>query len=205
MPITEFPGGRWWATNPSSIFAVESDYGGPDALKDFVKAAHQHGLAVILDVVYNHMGPSDLDLWRFDGWYENEGGGIYFYNDGRATTPWGATRPDYGRSEVRQYLRNNTLMWLDEYHIDGLRWDSTLYMRNVIGENNAKASDIPEAWALMQWINEEIKAHFPRQDLNCRRSATKPLVDQAHQRRRRCVRCAVGQRLCAPGAHHADH
>ncbi|MBE2237063.1 MAG: alpha amylase C-terminal domain-containing protein [Caldilineaceae bacterium] len=161
MPITEFPGGRSWGYNPSSIFAVESEYGGPDALKDFVKAAHQHGIAVILDVVYNHMGPSDLDLWRFDGWCENEGGGIYFYNDERAETPWGATRPDYGRPEVRQYLRDNALMWLEEYHIDGLRWDSTLYMRNVIGQNNAKASDIPEAWALMQWINEEIKAHFP--------------------------------------------
>ena len=107
------------------------------------------------------MGPSDLDLWRFDGWCENEGGGIYFYNDERAETPWGATRPDYGRPEVRQYLRDNALMWLEGYHIDGLRWDSRLYMRNVIGQNNAKASDIPEAWALMQWINEEIKAHFP--------------------------------------------
>ena len=61
----------------------------------------QHGIAVILDVVYNHLGPSDLDLWQFDGWSENGKGGIYFYEDDRSTTPWGETRPDYGRSEVR--------------------------------------------------------------------------------------------------------
>src|SRR4030042_171317 len=78
----------------------------------FVKAAHEQGIAVIVDVVYNHFGPGDLDLWRFDGWSENEKGGIYFYNDCRSETPWGDTRPDYGRDEVRQYLRNNALMWL---------------------------------------------------------------------------------------------
>jgi 1,4-alpha-glucan branching enzyme len=182
MPITEFPGGRSWGYNPSSIFAVESDYGGPDALKDFVKAAHQHDIAVILDVVYNHLGPSDLDLWRFDGWYENEGGGIYFYNDNRAETPWGATRPDYGRPEVRQYLRDNALMWLDEYHIDGLRWDSTIYMRNIVGQNNARASDIPEAWALMQSINEAINSRFPgkisiAEDLQQNPWLTKPVSE----------------------------
>ena len=55
------------------------------AFKQFVKRAHQEGIAVILDVVYNHLGPSDLDLWQFDGWSENDRGGIYFYNDDRAT------------------------------------------------------------------------------------------------------------------------
>ncbi len=161
MPPMEFPGGYSWGYNPSSIFAIESDYGGPAAFKAFVKAAHEHGIAVILDVVYNHLGPSDLDLWQFDGWQENEMGGIYFYNDKRAETPWGATRPDYGRSEVRQFLRDNAIMWFAEYHVDGLRWDSTIYMRNVNGNANNPASDLPEAWALMQWINGEIKANFP--------------------------------------------
>lgn len=60
---------------------MESDYGGATGFRKFVKAAHGVGIGVIVDVVYNHLGPSDLDLWRFDGWYENEGGGIYFYND----------------------------------------------------------------------------------------------------------------------------
>ena len=161
MPPMEFPGGHSWGYNPSSIFAIESDYGGPAAFKEFVKAAHEHGIAIILDVVYNHLGPSDLDLWQFDGWRENEMGGIYFYNDERAQTPWGATRPDYGRSEVRQFLRDNAIMWFAEYHVDGLRWDSTIYMRNVNGNANNPTSDLPEAWALMQWINSEIKTHFP--------------------------------------------
>ncbi len=158
MPAAEFAGDYSWGYNPAHIFAVESAYGGPDAFKTFVREAHKNGIAVILDVVYNHLGPSDLDLWRFDGWSENDGGGIYFYNDHRAQTPWGATRPDYGRGEVRQFLRDNALHWLREYHVDGLRFDMTLYMRSIAGNGD---DDIPEGWSLMQWINQEVHAHFP--------------------------------------------
>ncbi|MAU01449.1 MAG: 1,4-alpha-glucan branching protein [Anaerolineaceae bacterium] len=161
MPPMEFPGGFSWGYNASLPFAIETDYGGPQAFKAFVKAAHEQGIAVILDVVFNHLGPGDLDLWRFDGWYQNDGGGIYFYNDERADTPWGDTRPDYGRPQVRQYLRDNVLMWLDEYHVDGLRWDATAYIRNVSGHDQNPAGDLPEGWSLMQWINEEIQAHAP--------------------------------------------
>ena len=123
MPATEFAGGVSWGYNPGHIFAVESTYGGPEGFKAFIKAAHKSGIAVILDVVYNHFGPSDLDLWQFDGWSENDRGGIYFYNDWRSETPWGDTRPDYGRREVRQFIRDNALYWLEEYHLDGLRFD----------------------------------------------------------------------------------
>ncbi|HVL15344.1 MAG TPA: alpha-amylase family glycosyl hydrolase, partial [Gemmata sp.] len=70
MPVAEFAGDRSWGYNPAHMFAVESAYGGPKAFKEFVREAHRHGFAVILDVVYNHFGPSDLDLWRFDGWSE---------------------------------------------------------------------------------------------------------------------------------------
>ena len=84
MPVAEFAGDFSWGYNPAHIFAVESAYGGPDGFKEFVKEAHRAGIAVILDVVYNHFGPSDLDLWRFDGWSENDKGGIYFYNDWRS-------------------------------------------------------------------------------------------------------------------------
>lgn len=161
MPPTEFPGGFSWGYNPSYPFAIEHDYGGPDGFVKFVKAAHERGIAVIVDVVYNHLGPSDLDLWRFDGWYENEGGGIYFYNDWKSHTPWGDTRPDFGRPEVRQYLRDNALMWLREYDVDGLRWDATAYIRNVEGFDNSPANDLPDGWTLMQWINNEIDAHYP--------------------------------------------
>ena len=161
MPVAEFAGDFSWGYNPAHPFAVASIYGGPDALKRFVKAAHEHGIAVIVDVVYNHLGPSDLDLWQFDGWSENEKGGIYFYNDRCSQTPWGETRPDYGRGEVRQYLRDNALMWLEEYHADGLRWDMIAYIKSIDGNTDNPANDIPEGWSLMQWINVEIQQLFP--------------------------------------------
>jgi 1,4-alpha-glucan branching enzyme len=161
MPVAEFSGDFSWGYNPAHPFAVESIYGGPDALKRFVKAAHEHGIAVIIDVVYNHLGPSDLDLWQFDGWSENEKGGIYFYNDHRSQTPWGETRPDYGRGEVRQYLRDNALMWLEEYHADGLRWDMIAYIKSIDGNMTTSVNDLPEGWSLMQWINVEIQQLFP--------------------------------------------
>ena len=161
MPIMEFAGDFSWGYNPSHPFAVESIYGGPDAFKRFVKAAHEHGIAVIVDVVYNHLGPSDLDLWQFDGWSENEKGGIYFYNDRRSSTPWGETRPDYGRDEVRFYLRDNALMWFEEYHVDGLRWDMIVYINSIDGDTANRANDISDGWTLMQWINHESHQRFP--------------------------------------------
>ncbi|WP_309500133.1 alpha-amylase family glycosyl hydrolase [Sulfurovum sp.] len=158
MPVGEFAGERSWGYNPAHIFSAETDYGGPLAFKKFIKRAHQAGIAVILDVVYNHLGPSDLDLWQFDGWSENGRGGIYFYNDDRAVTPWGETRPDYGRGEVRQYLLDNAMMWLEEYHIDGIRFDCTQFIRTVDGSS---VQDLPEGWSLLQWINSQITQKFP--------------------------------------------
>ncbi len=165
MPSTEFPGGYSWGYNVAHPFAVESDYGGPLGFKQFVNEAHQRGIAVFLDIVINHIGPNDNALWQYDGWYENDGGGIYFYQDWRAETPWGHTRPDYGRGEVRQYFRDNALMWLEEYHCDGLRFDATAYIRHVHGQDSGmqpdQAGDLPEGWALMRWLNEEIQARQP--------------------------------------------
>lgn len=152
MPIAEFAGDYSWGYNPASLFAVSSTYGGPKAFKEFVKRAHENGFAVILDVVYNHFGPSDLDLWRFDGWSENDGGGIYFYQDWRRSTPWGDTRPDYGRPQVRQFIRDNALMWIEEYHVDGLRMDMTLYVR----KSDAGGDDLSDGWSLLRWINGEV-------------------------------------------------
>ena len=160
LPAAEFPGSRSWGYNPANPFALESDYGGPVAFKEMVKQAHQHGIAVVLDVVYNHFGPGDLNLWQFDGWSENDGGGIYFYNDWRAKTPWGENRPDYGRPEVRQYIRDNALMWLEEYRCDGLRADAIAFVRNVNGEEDPGA-DLPDGHSLMGWINAEIDQTMP--------------------------------------------
>ncbi len=161
MPAMEFAGDISWGYNPAHIFAVESAYGGPHAFKDFVAAAHRAGFAVIMDVVYNHFGPSDLDLWRFDGWSENDKGGIYFYNDWRSETPWGDTRPDYGRHEVRDFIRSNALFWLDEYHVDGLRFDMTLFIRNVRGDEHDPGDSLADGWGLMRWINDDIRRQFP--------------------------------------------
>ena len=161
MPLAEFPGAHSWGYNPSHIFAVESDYGGPAGLKAFIAAAHALGLAVIVDVVYNHLGPSDLDLWQFDGWHENGKGGIYFYNDWRSSTPWGDTRPDYGRPEVRQFLRDNALFWLDAFGADGLRWDMTLYIRTVHGNQHDAGQSIADGWGFMQSVNREVRARWP--------------------------------------------
>jgi 1,4-alpha-glucan branching enzyme len=158
MPVGEFAGDRSWGYNPAHIFSVELTYGGPLAFKRFVKRAHQQGIAVILDVVYNHLGPGDLDLWQFDGWSENNRGGIYFFNDDRAITPWGETRPDYGRGEVRQYLLDNVFMWLEEYHIDGIRFDCTQFIRTVDGTRD---QDLPEGWSLLQWINSQVSQKYP--------------------------------------------
>jgi 1,4-alpha-glucan branching enzyme len=158
MPVGEFAGERSWGYNPAHIFSVEIDYGGPVAFKQFIKHAHQDGIAVILDVVYNHLGPSDLDLWQFDGWSENDRGGIYFYNDDRGSTPWGETRPDYGRGEVRQFFLDNVIMWLEEYHVDGIRFDCTQFIRTI---NGAGTQDLPDGWSLMQWINSQVAERYP--------------------------------------------
>jgi 1,4-alpha-glucan branching enzyme len=156
MPVLEFPMSFSWGYNPSDPFAVESALGGPQGLQRFVKAAHALGIAVILDMVYNHFGPGDLDLWRFDGWSDwNHNGGIYFYDNDRSHTDWGATRPDYGRPEVRQYLRDNALFWLNKYHLDGLRFDSVSNIRSGNGR------DLPDGWSLLQWIHDEIRSTQP--------------------------------------------
>ena len=157
MPISEFPGDRSWGYNNSYPYSVESAYGTPDDLKEFVDRAHARGIGVTTDVVYNHLGPSDLDMWQFDGWSQNGLGGVFFYNDFRAVTPWGDTRPDFGRSEVRTFLRENAMMWLNEFRMDGLRVDGTKFIRRT-AQNGV---DIPDGWSILQVINNDVDAVAP--------------------------------------------
>jgi 1,4-alpha-glucan branching enzyme len=161
MALAEFEGDISWGYNPAYIFAIEDEYGGPDGFRNFVIEAHNRGIAVIIDVVYNHLGYPSEDMWLFDGWSENGKGGIYFYNDWRSTTAWGETRFDYGRGEVRNYLRDNALRWLEQRFADGLRWDSVGSIRNVRDQNNDPADDIADGWSLMQWINSLIGQRQP--------------------------------------------
>ncbi|CAN5235286.1 hypothetical protein BH09SUM1_BH09SUM1_31280 [soil metagenome] len=152
LPIAEFAADFSWGYNPAYPFAPESAYGTPANVKAFVDAAHQRGLGVIVDVVHNHYGPSDLGMWNFDG-PSLGNGGIYFFTDWRKVTPWGDTRPDYGRSQVKDYIKDNALYWLNEYHMDGLRWDSTV---NIRTQNNGGGGDIAEGWAVMQYANDAV-------------------------------------------------
>lgn len=151
MPCTEFETDTSMGYNPSLLFAIEDHYGEERGVQRFVNEANRRGIAVIFDVVYNHLGPDDLSecFWRFDGSYKDGYGGIYFYQDDRAQTDFGATRPDYGRAEVRQILRDSAMMWLHEYHGDGLRLDSTINIRR------SKQGDLPDGWQFMQWINRD--------------------------------------------------
>ena len=115
MPVAQFPGSRNWGYDGVYPFAVQSSYGGPLALQRFVNAAHAQGLAVALDVVYNHLGPEGNYLGQF---------GPYFTD--RYRTPWGqAINFDGPQSgPVRQFFIENALYWFEQYHIDVLRLDA---------------------------------------------------------------------------------
>lgn len=158
MPVNEFAGRHSWGYNPSDQFAVESTYGGPDALKEFVKACHERGIAVHLDIVHNHYNPDGDGLWQFDGKGGGDTkGGIYFYEDSnRGNTPWGP-RPDFGRPEVRDFIADQVRMWFDEYKIDGLRWDSTINIRAV--NNGAEVN--PDGERLLHRIARMIRQEYP--------------------------------------------
>lgn len=113
MPIGEFAGARNWGYDGVLPFAPESSYGSPDQLKALIDAAHEHGLMIFLDVVYNHFGP--------DGNYLHLYAPEMFGND--LTTPWGPAF-DFRRKEVRRFFTENALYWLIEYRFDGLRLDA---------------------------------------------------------------------------------
>jgi maltooligosyltrehalose trehalohydrolase len=115
MPVAEFPGRRGWGYDGVDLFAPHHGYGGPDGLKRLVDASHAAGLGVVLDVVYNHVGPSGNYLRDF---------GPYFTD--RHVTNWGdAVNFDGpGSDEVRCFVVGNALMWLRDYHCDGLRLDA---------------------------------------------------------------------------------
>ncbi len=115
MPVAQFPGERNWGYDGTFPFAVQNSYGGPDGLKRLVDACHARGLAVILDVVYNHLGPEGNYLHDF---------GPYFTD--RYRTPWGdAVNFDGPDSDpVRHYFISNALHWVTDYHIDALRLDA---------------------------------------------------------------------------------
>ena len=163
MPAEDFDSETSMGYNPALLFAIDDAYGTEKAVQKFISAAHDLGIAVIFDVVYNHVGPDGLGscLWRFDGWSQGPHGGVYLYPDPRAITDYSdESRPDYGRAAVCQFLRDNAMMWLHEYRADGLRFDSVVNIRQARGKGN-NLGDIPEGWGLLQWINSDKNHDLP--------------------------------------------
>ena len=115
MPVNSFPGIQGWGYDGVDLFAPHEPYGGPEALQRFVNACHEKGLAVLLDVVYNHFGPAGNYVGKF---------GPYF--TAAHHTPWGdaVNLEDAGGHEVRRFFCDNALLWLRDYHFDGLRLDA---------------------------------------------------------------------------------
>ena len=142
LPVAAFPGRHGWGYDGVHLYAVHEPYGGPAAFQRFVDACHARSLGVVLDVVYNHLGPSGNYLGRF---------GPYF--TGRHATPWGAAvnLDDDGAYEVRRWIVDNARMWLRDYHVDGLRLDavhalvddSALHLlEELAGEVDALAAEV---------------------------------------------------------------
>jgi maltooligosyltrehalose trehalohydrolase len=117
MPIADFPGCRNWGYDGASLFAPSRAYGTPDDLRRLVDAAHRAGLAVVLDVVYNHFAPDGAYAAAFSP----------FYASTRHRSPWGAAvnLDGEGSAQVREFFIENAQHWLHEYHLDGLRLDAT--------------------------------------------------------------------------------
>ena len=115
MPVNEFSGDRGWGYDGVDLFAPHHSYGGPEGLKQFVNACHGQGMACVLDVVYNHLGPTGNYLSKF---------GPYFTD--KYSTPWGeaVNLDSAGSVEVRRFFCDNAINWLRDYHFDGLRLDA---------------------------------------------------------------------------------
>ena len=142
MPVASFPGGRNWGYDGVSLFAPAAPYGGPEGFRRFIDAAHAAGLAIILDVVYNHLGPDGNYLGLFSPRYTTP----------RHKTPWGDALnfDDRGSEHVRAFFAENLLHWVHEYHIDGFRLDATHEIaddspRHILGELKDAAAGHPRA------------------------------------------------------------
>jgi maltooligosyltrehalose trehalohydrolase len=122
MPVAQFPGERNWGYDGVFPFAVQNSYGGPQGLQQLVNSCHNKGLAVVLDVVYNHFGPEGNYVGQF---------GPYFTD--KYQTPWGSAInfDDAGSDEVRRYFIENVLMWFRDFHIDALRMDAVHAIKDL--------------------------------------------------------------------------
>ena len=163
MPVAEVPGNRNWGYDGASLYAPQSSYGGPTGLKKLVDACHQHGLAVVLDVVYNHLGPEGNYLPEFAPCFTDT-----------HHTPWGkAINFDGPESDgVRRFIIDNALYWLTEFHVDALRLDAIhgIYdfgARHVLDELSdafhSQAGILKrQAWLIAESDLEDVRIINPR-------------------------------------------
>lgn len=179
MPSSEFGGELSWGYNPEGLYAPESYYGGFHGWHRMVNALHENGIAVLNDVVYNHIPGGDF-MWQWNGKHGTyppdflcgksgqhvpEDGGMFYYGPYPSPagshedhshpwhswyTYWGHNRPNFSKTEVRWFLRNNALYWIDTLRADGLRVDSTITIRHLHWD---KQEFIPAGNSLLRWIN----------------------------------------------------
>ncbi|MBO1749873.1 malto-oligosyltrehalose trehalohydrolase [Stenotrophomonas indicatrix] len=152
MPVAQFPGTRNWGYDGVFPYAPAQAYGGPEALKRFVDAAHAAGLAVLLDVVYNHFGPQGNHLAQY---------AKGFFHSGRST-PWGEAI-DFEQPQVQRFYIDNALMWLQEYRFDGLRLDAVHAIdddRFLQQLSDAIRGEVPHAHLVLE--NERNQARWLR-------------------------------------------
>ncbi|HVJ05647.1 MAG TPA: malto-oligosyltrehalose trehalohydrolase [Candidatus Saccharimonadales bacterium] len=158
MPLNAAPGTRNWGYDGVGLYAVQSNYGGPAALCRFVDAAHYRGLAVVLDVVYNHFGNEGNYLSQF---------GPYFSS--KHKTPWsdGINYDDAGCLHVRRFIVENALYWLREYHLDGLRLDAVQTIKDdspqhIVAEIASRAHQLGAAERRTIVVTVETDENLPR-------------------------------------------
>jgi len=141
-PITEFPFDQSAGYNPITAWSPEWAYGTPDEFKLLVDTLHQNGIAVLLDIVWNHFSVDDNFLWFYDGTQ------IYF-DTPAVGTPWG-DQADFDRTEVQDYFLDSARHWLEEYKVDGFRMDATDFMNQAQGSG----------WSLMQRLNDLVDNRY---------------------------------------------
>lgn len=158
MPISQFPDGRNWGYDGVFCFAAENAYGGPAGLQHLVNACHQKGIAVVLDVVYNHLGPEGNFVEEFGP----------FLTD-KYCTPWGkAVNVDDAWSDgVRHFILQNALMWLRDYHIDALRLDAVHAIKDlspvhILAELRQQVDQLMEATGRRHYLLVECDLNDPR-------------------------------------------
>ncbi len=142
LPVTEFPWDFSAGYNPISAWSPEWIWGSPDDLRYLIDQLHQNGIAVLIDIVWNHFSGSDNFLWQYDGTQ-------HYFDDPVVDTPWGA-QADFDSPQVRDYYVESAHYWFEEFHIDGFRMDATDFM-NMDGSPQSGAG-----WTLMRRFNDEL-------------------------------------------------